>query len=941
MESDVDTSNQPDNLCDPKNMDRVHKVKRKRKHSGTTTLSAEEITRNLQRYGETVLHCAVHISKNIRDSENGSVLKCICALLNSGGGILHMQNLDYDTRVQPKDMDTWWSAMENKMADIISGDDICNYFDMIGNYDDKDLYLFVKTAEHLCTLDYYCRLPTDTATHEVSYHSAMKLLTATGEPSDLCDLPHIPTEYHYGQTHESLKQETKQIQFKQLSAPSSRDGKSLPSKIKYTVTRYLSAFANHEGGHIYFGIEDVKAAVLGEELSEEEQQRTVDLMVAKMQPVIWGNTEFQPIRGKHWNIQFFPVNDSPRVMGRRMVIVVSVCKFPGGVFTSVPESYYINDYGGVEKWSFQLWKQALRSSHRDKPELHNRFVKLALNVPQAPLVFTLQRTVEAITDKLLQRSKTEWLQPRHALDVISDPRKKEFVRDTLEQYRDMDSICIVVNCWGLQVTLPPPKCVLCDVLIISETRGCQLLTFTEVVNCRTREYSSSVAAFLKSRMVLHGGCTDKFGVTCQVLHIIEKCNHSGSACSRNLETSDDEDLYPSHFNMNAHKYGNLIRSLIVCMAAYKPVDFTTLAAGNREEVLANMSYFFLLTSDQFDLLWSQQFTKELWIHGPPGSGKTVAAVQLIQELRRRGSGQHEILYLAENDMLCSYVRSFNICKVCTRRNFLKKIQKVENKHDTSKKAFSYISNVIIDEAQNFKARDGDWYKLTNELTKQHRVGDLKDKTVPAGYFWVFMDYSQKVHKFEAGLPSIVGKNNFMLSEVSRNSKEIFDYAMNFMTPKEKLIANDQVQGLKMGESLPKLGHDYSSGRNVDIVSCSSSEVNDAVVKVLSSVLGTGVDIKDIAILVGRRQDKEVMTPSVKNLVERSGVKDSVTIDTVKGFSGMDRSAIIGVNPRVNEDHADFSKYLLSLATRARDSLVIITPSDKNQEKLSCNTSEYL
>ncbi|XP_033756520.1 schlafen family member 13-like [Pecten maximus] len=933
MEVDVDSHDELDNCGHLQDNDKVHKWKRRRKHSGTSALTAEEITKNRLRYGETILHCAVHISKNIRDAENGSVLKYICALLNSGGGILHMENLDYDARVQPKDLDTWWSAMENKMADIISGDDICNYFDMVGNYDDKDLYLFVKTAEHLCTLDYYCRLPTDTATHEVSYHSAMKLLNSNGEPSDLSDLPHVPKEYHYGETHECLKQETKQIQFKQLSAPSSRDGKSLPTKIKYTVTRYLSAFANHEGGHIYFGIEDVKAAVLGEELSEEEQKRTVDLMVAKMQPVIWGDTDFQPIRGRHWDIQFFPVHGSPRRMGRRMVVVVSVCKFPGGVFTAVPESYYVNDYGGVEEWTFKLWKQALLSSYRDKPELHNRFVKLGLNVPQAPLVFTVQHTVDAIRNKLLQKSKTEWIQPRHALDVISHSKKKDFIRDKLEKYKEADSICIVVNSWGLQVALPQPKCVLCDIFIISESHGCHLLTFTNEVNCRTREYSSSVAAFLKSRLVLHGGCTDKFGVTCQVVHVQDNSCHQDVTCSRNHDILDEEDLYPSHFYMNPHKIRNLIGSLIVCMAAYKPVDFTTLAAGNREEVLANMSYFFLLTSDQFDLFWSQQFTKELWIHGPPGAGKTVAAVQLIQELRRRGSAQNQILYLAENDMLCSYVRSFNICEVCTRRNFLKKIQRKENNHDESKKAFNCIRNVIIDEAQNFKARDGDWYTMTLKLTKQGLVGGSESKTVPDGYFWVFMDYSQKVHKFEAGLPSIVGKNNFMLSEVSRNSKEIFDYAMNFMDPEEKLTANDQVQSLKMVECLPKLGHGYSSGRDVNIVSCSSTEVNDAVAKVLSSVLGTGVDIQDIAILVGRRQDKEVMTPSVKNIVERSGVKDPITIDTVKGFSGMDRSTIIGVNPRVNDDHADFNKYILSLATRARDSLVIITQPEKNQEKL--------
>ena len=62
--------------------------------------------------------------------------------------------------VLSKHLDTWWSGMECKMADIISRDDICNYFDLVGNHDEPDLFLFVKTAEHLCTLDFNCRLPT-------------------------------------------------------------------------------------------------------------------------------------------------------------------------------------------------------------------------------------------------------------------------------------------------------------------------------------------------------------------------------------------------------------------------------------------------------------------------------------------------------------------------------------------------------------------------------------------------------------------------------------------------------------------------------------------------------------------------------------------------------------------------------------------------------------
>ena len=233
-------------------------------------------TRNLHRYGETVLECTIHITKGIRECGNEVVLKYICALLNSGGGILHMKNLDrIQLGVQPKHLDTWWSGMENKMADILSCDDICNYFDMVGNYSDPDLYLFVKSAEHLCSIDYHCRLPTDTATHEVSYQSVMKLLQSKGEPYTIADLPPVPENFQYGHTNNKIKQETKQIQFKYLSSDIARkEGKSIPERIKQMVTRYISAFANHEGGHIFFGIDDVKASAMGETLTEEDQQKT-------------------------------------------------------------------------------------------------------------------------------------------------------------------------------------------------------------------------------------------------------------------------------------------------------------------------------------------------------------------------------------------------------------------------------------------------------------------------------------------------------------------------------------------------------------------------------------------------------------------------------------------------------------------------------------------
>ena len=51
-------------------------------------------------------------------------------------------------------------------------------------------------------------------------------------------------------------------------------GKGLPEKIQSLMLKYVSAFANHEGGHIFFGIDDVRASVIGEDLSDADQRKT-------------------------------------------------------------------------------------------------------------------------------------------------------------------------------------------------------------------------------------------------------------------------------------------------------------------------------------------------------------------------------------------------------------------------------------------------------------------------------------------------------------------------------------------------------------------------------------------------------------------------------------------------------------------------------------------
>lgn len=282
--------------------------------------------------------------------------------------------------------------------------------------------------------------------------------------------------------------------------------------------------------------------------------------------------------------------------------------------------------------------------------------------------------------------------------------------------------------------------------------------------------------------------------------------------------------------------------------------------------------------------------------------------------------------------------SFKLCQVASRRELM------EDSTTPQRFIAKYkdVRNVIIDEAQNFKDRDGDWYSLAEKLANQgaesialsnpnastsqdsavkippspgkdwetlteedagkksltskdlgseasdnisHSRGSddcnkflTQDLTsapkkprpsradLDRGYFWVFMDYAQKVHKFKAGLPSLIGKNNFMLSEISRNSKEIFDYAMKFMDKPNGAIR----QGKECVSDTPVLGHGYQNGKGVEVMKCAKDSIHRTLFKVLESYLGDGIEPGDIAILVSKRGEKEAVEKSVKQDFSQKG-----------------------------------------------------------------------
>lgn len=73
-----------------------------------------------------------------------------------------------------------------------------------------------------------------------------------------------------------------------------------------------------------------------------------------------------------------------QLQARRVVVVVSVCKFPGGVFTDTPDSYFVDEHGNIEKWKFYEWKLAMLNPLRGKDILIKKMCRLWVRL-QLPL----------------------------------------------------------------------------------------------------------------------------------------------------------------------------------------------------------------------------------------------------------------------------------------------------------------------------------------------------------------------------------------------------------------------------------------------------------------------------------------------------------------------------------------------------------------------------
>ena len=275
-----------------------------------------------------------------KDFIDKSILPAVCALLNSNGGTIDITEIELDEK-----------AIEQAIMPIIGAAAFSSRIKVEKTIDEKALktIIYVEKCKQFITVKYNLYVPTRKQIVAVpagdNQHNIRSMLKKGIVENCVLKGSHMN---NFVQGESSGLDESDDIQLKHLKAEASSSGKTTFGKrvvtAKNKFSSYVSGFANHRGGHIYYGIDDESRVVFGEKLMEEDRKAVVSEVTTAMKKLVWSERKMSLKRGIDWEIYFVNVkNKNGKIMDSTYVVVVFVAFCRGGVFTAEPESYYIED----------------------------------------------------------------------------------------------------------------------------------------------------------------------------------------------------------------------------------------------------------------------------------------------------------------------------------------------------------------------------------------------------------------------------------------------------------------------------------------------------------------------------------------------------------------------------------------------------------------------
>ena len=299
--------------------------------------------------------------KKYKEEKMKEIVRTICALLNSLGGTVTMEF----KAATEKDVQNLKRAIEQRLSDILGFSSMRDHINLVSSTTDGFMFI-VKGVSSLCTMNYNLYVPSETQVLAVPPKTPIvqirEILSSKKRDVEVEKVVEIGTHHkHFVFQQCTIPMnlyESKTVQFRYLKAEKSKCvtlGDRMTNKAN-KFANYVSAFANHLGGHIYYGVQD-DGVVKGELVEDKEEiTKKVSKAINKM---VWPTECEGPKKGQHWEIFFEPVNDANGdVVPSTFVIVVYIARCAGGVFTEEPESYHAVD-SEVRRIESKAWREMI------------------------------------------------------------------------------------------------------------------------------------------------------------------------------------------------------------------------------------------------------------------------------------------------------------------------------------------------------------------------------------------------------------------------------------------------------------------------------------------------------------------------------------------------------------------------------------------------------
>ncbi|XP_077657119.1 schlafen family member 13-like [Urocitellus parryii] len=863
------------------------------------------------------------MEKTGKRQEKVNMLQAACALLNSGGGVIQMEMANEDEQPVEIGLD-----LEEALRELIQSSDLQTFFEF--KYQGKCFYIFVKSwssapspedsspKPRICSLSSSLRRRSGTSVIPMKSREAFDFLV-TKKKSVKCSLSYegssqskIPRAVHQNISESNLAfqvfqsnrlehndilpfPESQSVEFKLIT-------ENIQKNVKSLIPKYIPAFANSGGGYLFVGVENESRKVLGcakDQVDCASLETAIADAVSKLPIVHFCSSETQ-LSYRTKVIEVFRGED---LYGYCFAIKVE--PFCCVVFSEAPISWMVNDRKTIYRLTAEKWVNMMTDADPDLLCLSKDF-ESQLNLSSAPPLSRPVYSKKGLEHKEdLQRIL--FSVPQENLRYTPESVWKELFSQheglkaliSQQMHPFSQGILIFSRSWAVDLDLQGKQEVICDALLIALNSPPILYTVLRDQDAEGQAYCTQTAFTLKQKLVNMGGYTGKVCVMTKVLYLSPRSKPEtteGSGCLVD---------YPSSYYLrDTQQMEALLQALVIVLLGFRSFLSDQLGC----EILN------LLTVQQYEILSTNLHKNRQWfVHGLPGSGKTVMAMKIMEKIRNMfHCEKNNILYICENQPLKNFIGSKQICEAVTRKTFMKR------------EDFEDIQHIIVDEAQNFRKEDGDWYGKAIAITQ-------REKEHP-GNLWIFLDYFQTSHLDVSGLPPLSSQYpREELTRVVRNADQIALYLKKLMKnikknpppniPRRSLEMLPEAEWVRDVQGILKIQENLTQTQIVNFVA-----------DTCKGLFEKGYTFKDIAVLVstteevGDYQNDLLRAMRKKRMVQfcdASGVlSDRIVLDSVRRFSGLERNIVFGIHSKTAEPPI-LNNILACLASRAKQQLYIL------------------